>query len=366
MKFLCERDALKEGMAAIIGRTKHGKNIPILGHVLIEAQGRAIRLTGNDLDSCGVVEVPAEVSRAGAYTINADRLNKLIGGLPSGGQITLELEDGATVAKVKAGRSVYSFSGLPATDFPDAFTPRDPVEFALTPEQVKRLFKVPAPSILRDGAATRPYLAGIFLHHETGRILACATNGHTLIRTSVAHDASPFIGVIVPESACDEIVRLGSDSDITVRVATSLIEIERGKRRFVSKLIDGTFPDYQMVIPQSNPPAFVIDVKDMDAAVARLMAIGDGGGVKIAWNAQAETLSLHRHGEHGEGNEIIACDCPGRQHPGEVVFQPEYLRFLIEAAGGETATLHIDGPGDPARITNRNDPDFVSVIMPRR
>lgn len=366
MKFLCERDALKEGMAAIIGRTKHGKNIPILGHVLIEAAGRTIKLTGNDLDSCGVVEVPAEVSRPGSYTLNAARLNSLIGGLPSGGQITLELPDGATVAKVKAGRSVYSFSGLPATDFPDAFTVRDPVEFTLTAEQVKRLFKVPAPSILRDGAASRPYIAGIYLHQDKGRILACATNEHTLIRTSVQHDAAPFIGVIVPDAACDEIVRMAGDGEITVRVSTSLIEIERDKRRFVSKLIDGTFPDYGMAIPQSSPPAFVVDTKEMDAAISRLMAIGDGGGVKIAWDASVEALSLQRSGDFGEGNETISCDCAGRQSPGAIIFQPEYVRYLIEAAGGETASLYIDGPGDPARIGNRNDPDFVSVIMPRR
>lgn len=366
MKFLCERDALKEGMAAIIGRTKHGKAIPILGHVLIEAEGQALRLTGNDCEACSVMEIPAEVYRPGSYTVPADRLNKLVAGLPQGGQITFDMPDDGFAPKVRSGRSNYSFAGLPAADFPVAFEVKDPIEFSLTAGQVRRLFKVPAPAITKEEA--RVYFRGIFLHHEKGRLIAVASDGHTLIRTMVSTDVPKFMGVIVPEAACDEIARLTTDGGVVVSLSGSLIQVRCGKRRFVSKLIDATFPEYQTVIPQSNPPAFKFDVKAMHAAIARMEAVGDGKqkAVRVAWDASAQTLTLQRRGDSGEASEEIDCDCTGRSAPGETAFNIDYISRLIEASGGDVAQFLIDGPGDPARIMNPDDPDFTSVIMPMR
>jgi DNA polymerase-3 subunit beta len=365
MKFICERDVLKEGMAAISGRTKHGKNIPILGHVLIEASDASVRLTGNDMSACSVIEIPADVSQPGEYTLPADRLGKLVSGLPLGAQVCVEREGNAPLAKIRAGRSAYSFGGLPASDFPGAFTVQDPCELVLTRSEVNRILKVPAPSVCDEAA--RLYLSGIYLHPERGRLVGVASNGHTLIRTSVDCVAAKFTGVIIPAAACDEIVRLASDGDVTVRVTASLIEVETGKRRFVSKLVDGTFPDYHRTIPQSNPPAFAVDVAELDAALARLAGAGEGGrGVKFSWDAKAEVLKLQRRTDQGEGNEEIPCDCEGRPSPGEAGFNVDYVRMLIAASGGEVVRLHIDGPGEPARVTNPADADFVSVMMPLR
>ncbi|WP_157699730.1 DNA polymerase III subunit beta [Pseudorhodoplanes sinuspersici] len=351
-------------MAAVIGRTKHGKSVPILAHILLNAEGQKLRLTGNDLQACSIVEMPCEVSEPGAFTIPGDRLNKLVSGLPTGGQIKIEADDKS--AKVRAGRSIYTFAGLPAADFPPAFELRDAQEITLTGKQLQRLLKIPAPAISQE--QSRPHICGLFLHHEKGRILACATDGHTLIRTSVEVDIPRFDGIIIPDEACSEIVRLAGDGDVTLRVSSTLIEAESGKRRFVSKIVDATFPDYLPVIPQSAPVPFTVEVSDIDEAITRLAAAGEAeraATIRISWERDSDRILISRRTEFGEGNEEIACDCTGRD-AGEIAFQSGYVRRLIEASGGKIARLHFDGPGDPARITSPDDADFVSVIMPCR
>lgn len=363
MKLLCERDALKDALAGVIGRTKNGKNIPILGHVLLDASKGTLRLTGNDLGACSIVEMPCEVSSPGAFTLPCDRLAKLVAGLPAGGQITIDADE--RVAKVKAGRSSYSFHGLPASDFPDAFKVEEYTEMVLSAKQAQRLFKTPAPCISTE--SSRPHLNGIFLHHQSGKILSVATDGHTLIRTSVEVDVPQFIGVIIPEDACSEIVKLAGESEVAIRVSARLIEAVVPRRRFISKLIDATFPDYAPVIPQSNPVPFSVEVADVEAAIARLSSAGESSSpsVKFSWDDDVECLRLQRRGDGGEGAEEIGCICDGRP-AGEIGFNGDYVRRILDASAGARVRLYFDGVNSPARVVNPDDPDFVSVIMPMR
>lgn len=363
MKITVERDALHEALSGVLSRTKTGATIPILSHVLIVAKDQTATLTGHDLDSCSVVTLRAEVGIAGSVTIPADRLAKLTAGLPRGSQVMIEV-DGLR-AVVRCGRALYRFGTMPANDFPGALTSRDAVSFVLTNEQVLRAFKVPAPSISEE--KTRVYLHGITLHQTKEGIAAVATDGHTLIRTLLAVEAPEFAQIIVPKSAVAEIVSVAGKGEVTIEICPTLVAVSAGNRRFVTKLIDGTFPDYGRVIPQPVKGPIKVDPDALDAALARLVAACDPDQspvVKLKWSDNGVLHAL-LHSQFADGAEVVEADL-GDTNPGEVGIQIEYLRKLIDAAGGEIVHLHISGPSDPVRVESPSAPDFVAVVMPCR
>lgn len=364
MKFTAERNGLKEALAVVVGRTKGG-TIPILSHVLIEGKGQTIRLIGHNLDSSSQVTIPAEIEASGSVAIPGDYFAKLVAGFPEGSQVILDST--ALAAKVECGRSSYQFQLMAPEDFPPPLSPENPISFVLTAKQVARAFKTPESSMCNE--QSRIYLAGIFFHKSNKRLAAASTNGHTLIRVFVDADVPDFAGVIVPDKSCHEIVRLiGNAPDAKFEVSPRLIAVEAGNRRFVSKLIDATYPDYERVIPQATCPLIAVMSDDMDAALARLAAACDREKTPIArfaWRDDVEAISISLRSDVGQGEEQIECDCPGKD-AGEVGAQIDYVRNVIDALGGSRVRIFITDPGTAIRFENPDDPDVVGVVMPCR
>ena len=360
MKFTVERDAFHDALSACMRRTKGGPDIPILSHVLIEAGDRRVTITGNDLDACSIARVAADEIDPGSAVIPADRLHRLTGGLPKGAMMSIETKD--VLAIIRCGRSSYKFGTLPVVDFPNMPEIKgDPEPITLTSDQVVRLLDTPAVCIERQ--ESRPYLAGVCMHPIRGGIAACATNGHTLIKTTVKMGRAEFPRIIVPERAAAEIAAMAKGGDIALRITDALISAECGDRTCISKLIDGSFPDYDRVIPQPYGEPIRADVKGIDAALDRLATARDpkrAGVVGLSWSAGQLTASLQSDQAAGEE----ALDADADREPGEVGAQVDYLRTLIQASGGEVVELHVGGPGDPIRITNPKDDGFVAVCMP--
>lgn len=366
MKIIVERDRLKAALAAVIGHTKGASTIPILTHVLMEAEGKALTLTGNDLDASSQVTIPAEVEAAGSIAMPGDRFSKLVAGLPTGSRLSIAVND--LHAKVRCGRSSYQLNLLPAADFAPPPELKDPVTIDLSGKQLTRLFKTPAPCMLRS--EERFYLRGIYLHPAHGKLAACATDGHTLLRAFVDIKPPAFDGVIVPEDACGDLARIADgDEPVTLQIGKNLIAAECGDRRYISKLVDATFPDYERVIPQSEAPAMTVDSEEMAAALARLVVACDPERtpvVKFAWSSSAESIEASLRTGFGEGEEEVDCECDGRRSPGEVGANIAYVQRLIEALGGERTSFFIDGSQYPIRVENPLDRDLVAVCMPCR
>lgn len=367
MKFIVERNILRDALPFVIGRTKGIRaNIPILTHLLIESADRKIVITGNDLDSCSQVEVPAEIEKPGRIAMPADRLHRLVMGLADGSQISIEADPKA--AKLKCGRSSYQFALLPPEEFPEIFKPAEPVTIHLTAAQIVRLFKTPSPFV--EPGVSRPHLNGVYLHKRGKVLAACATDGHRLMRTLTDAECPDFSAVIVPEGSCDEIVRLVDDEECDIEIAQNLLSVTASGRRFVTKLIDGIFPNYERVIPQANAPFMTVTSSEIDAALKRLVAAIDSeakspGAVKLAWDDDAANFTVLKQSAGNDGREQIDCDCPGRP-AGEIGGNLDYLRSLIDGLGGTRTRFFINGPGDPIRMENPDDDGIVAVLMPMR
>ncbi|MBN9011592.1 MAG: DNA polymerase III subunit beta, partial [Rhizobiales bacterium] len=271
MKVTVERAQLLKSLGHVHRVVERRNTIPILGNVLIRAEGARLALKATDLDLEVTETLAAETATAGSTTVPAHMFYDIVRKLPDGSQIVLESDGDRAVLAIRAGRSRFTLQTLPESDFPDLAAGDMSHAFSLSAADVKRLIDRTQFAISTE--ETRYYLNGIYLHAagsaKSETLRAVATDGHRLAQVDLPlpKGASGVPGVIVPRKTVGEVQRLIEDAEAEVT-----IELSQGKIRFTlgnvvltSKLIDGTFPDYGRVIPQNNDKELRVDKKDFEA-----------------------------------------------------------------------------------------------------
>ena len=252
MRVTIERAALLKALNHVQSVVERRNTIPILSNVLIKAEGDGVRLSATDLDIEVVETSPAEVGQAGATTAPAHMLYDIVRKLPDGAQLEINQGPDENRISIFAGRSRFSLAALPPEDFPDLAAGAMSHEFSLSAEDLKALIDKTRFAISTE--ETRYYLNGIYLHAVDDMLRAVATDGHRLaqVQLPLPDGAAGMPGAIVPRKTVLELAKLAEDSEGTVEIAMSeaKIRFSVGPVVLTSKLIDGTFPDYERVIPQ--------------------------------------------------------------------------------------------------------------------
>jgi DNA polymerase-3 subunit beta len=364
MKFTIERDALHAAMSAVHSQTRAKLSTPILQHVLVDAPaGEHVSLTGNCMASCATYRAPAQIDIAGAAALPSDRFDRLVSGLPEGGQVVIE-SDGK-MATIRCGRARYSLPVLPADDFPATLEHKPAATFDLSPAEVARLFRTPAP-FSEGNKGARENLRGVCIYSDGEQIIAAATDGQVLIEDA-ADVAADFASLIVPPDSAAEIAALAKGGDVHFEVSATLIAAEIAARRFVSRLIDAKFPEnYRGHIPEATECPLRVNVAQMQGALSRLMTARDPESpplVALKWKAGEDAFALSLRTGCGAGEEYI--DCGERPEDGEIQFQVDNLTRVLAAIPGEFVFLHPRGPRDPMRFDVPGNADLVGLAMPR-
>ena len=279
MKVTVERSALLKSLGHVHRVVERRTTIPILSNVLIAADMAGLRLKATDLDIEVVETIPADVALEGSTTVPAHTLYDIVRKLADGAQVSLEATGENGQMELRSGRSRFKLQSLPESDFPDITAGEMPHRFSLAAADFKRLIDKTQFAISTE--ETRYYLNGIYLHtiEVEGKALlrAVATDGHRLARveTAAPQGASGMPGVIVPRKAVAEIQKLleGSEDEVSVELSATKIRVALGKVVLTSKLIDGTFPDYQRVIPSGNDKYLTVDRAEFASSVDRVSTI---------------------------------------------------------------------------------------------
>ena len=372
MKVTIERAALVKALGHVQSVVERRNTIPILANVLLQADGGALTLTATDLDMEISEAAPADVSTPGATTASALTLYEIVRRLPDGAQVRLELAPDAGRLQVAAGRSEFALAVLPDADFPALASDDLGPGFPIATEEIRRLFQKARFAMSQE--ETRYYLNGVFLHTAEAdgeKVLrAAATDGHRLARIDAPFPAgaqSDPPGVIVPRKAVTELGRLFEDADETVEVAVSETKIRFGfgAGRLTSKLIDGSFPDYQRVIPKDNPHTLRVETEDFAKAVDRVATVSADRTRSIKMALEADRLRLTvNNPEAGSALEELSVDYAGA--PLEIGFNARYLLDVASQIDGGSLTFRLADPSSPTVISDDDDPHAVYVLMPLR
>ena len=371
MKITVERSELLKSLGHVHRVVERRNTIPILANVLIKADGGRLSLKATDLDLEVTDSISAEVSPGGATTVPAHMFYDIVRKLPDGAQIVLEGSGDRAVLSLRAGRSRFTLQTLPESDFPDLAAGEMTHTFKLAAGDLKRLIDKTQFAISTE--ETRYYLNGIYLHAagdaKAPTLRAVATDGHRLAQCEfpLPEGASGMPGIIVPRKTVGEVQRLieNGEGEIAVELSAGKIRFTIGDVVLVSKLIDGTFPDYGRVIPANNDKSLVVDKKEFEAAVDRVSTVASerGRAVKLSLGDNKLTLSV-TNPDSGSATEEIEVDYDNE--PLDIGFNSRYLLDIAAQIEGEVAVLKLADPGSPTLIEDKDAKGALYVLMPMR
>jgi DNA polymerase III subunit beta len=371
MKVTVERTALLRSLGHVHRVVEKRNTIPILSNVLLRAQDGALKLKATDLDIEVVESLAADVATEGATTVPAHTFYEIVRKLPEGSQVSLEMSGENGQMTLRSGRSRFSLQALPDSDFPDITTGEMPHKFTLKAGDFRRLIEKTQFAISTE--ETRYYLNGIYFHtievDGKSMLRAVATDGHRLARveTPAPAGSAGMPGVIVPRKAVTEIEKLLDDreAEAQVELSPAKIRVAVGATIITSKLIDGTFPDYQRVIPSGNDKRLTVEKAQFAACVDRVSTISSerGRAVKLAMNDGHLTLSVVNP-DSGSATEEMEADYDASAL--EIGFNARYLLDITAQLDGDTALFLLADPGSPSVIQDKEGASALYVLMPMR
>jgi DNA polymerase-3 subunit beta len=366
MKATIERATLLKSLGHVQSVVERRNTIPILSNVLMEArEDGSIRLMATDLDLQVDESVPANVSQAGATTVSAHTFFDIVRKLPEGSQVELSAAEGKM--QVVAGRARFNLSTLPRDDFPVIAEGELPTRFELPAATLRQIIEKTRFAISSE--ETRYYLMGIFFHVVDDQLRAAATDGHRLARITIAKPdgADGMPDVIVPRKCVQELYRLLEELEGTVEISMSPTKIRfgLGSAILTSKLIDGTFPDYNRVIPTGNDKLLKLDPKSFSAGVDRVSTIASEKtrAVKISLDRDKVTLSVTSP-ENGVATEELAADYGSDGI--EIGFNAKYLLDILGEIDGDIVEVHLADAAAPTLLRENDKSNALYVLMPMR
>jgi DNA polymerase-3 subunit beta len=371
MRLLIEKSALLKSLQHVTSVVERRNTIPILANVSLRAEGDMLHLKATDLDIEVTEVAKAETAAPGGTTVPAHTLHDIVRKLPEGAQIELAGKGDEGRLAITAGSSRFLLACLPADDFPDLGLDGMSHRFELPSRDLARLIDKTRFAVSTD--ETRYYLNGIYLHAIEAdggwRLRSVATDGHRLARMDVGlpDGGMGMPGIILPRKTVTELAKLLADHADTVAVELSAnkIRFTVGYVVLTSKLIDGTFPDYQRVVPQGNDKIMRVDNAVFISAVDRVSTLSSEKGRAVKLNISEDRLVLSvNNPESGSATEELSVDYNGE--PLEIGFNARYLLDISQQFEGDRAMFKLSDPSAPTVLQDEKDSSALYVLMPMR
>ena len=371
MKVTLERANLLKSLNHVHRVVERRNTIPILSNVLLRAEGGELIFKATDLDLEVLEVAPAMVETGGATTVPAHMLYDIVRKLPDGSEVTLETNSEQSNLSIEAGRSRFTLQVLPVADFPDITAGEFSHNFSMPAADLKRLIDHTQFAISTE--ETRYYLNGIYVHtvEVDGSTLlrAVATDGHRLAQAQLTapSGSAGMPGVIVPRKTVSEVQKLIEDpeADVAVELSETKIRLKIGSVVLTSKLIDGTFPDYEKVIPKGNDKLLRVENVLFAQAVDRVSTVSSerGRAVKLSLESGRLVLSVSNP-DSGTATDELAIEYDA--DPIEIGFNARYLLDITNQLDQEHALFRLADSGSPTLIQDDGNDGTLYVLMPMR
>lgn len=365
------REALLPALALATRVVERRNTIPILGNVLLAAEAGTLSLTATDLDMEIKTSRPCQLAGpAVSTTLPVANLHDIVRKLPEGCEV--QLTGDAQNWTISGGRSKFRMPCLPPSDFPAMNRTEMPASFSLTAETLARMFQTVHFAISSE--ETRYYLNGIHWHRRGSEdlLVAVATDGHRLACYTAALPAgvADLPAIILPKKTVEIVSKILPDKgEVAIEVSATRVSFTLADgTALVSKLIDGTYPDYQRVVPQANPNRFLVDKASLAAAVDRVTTISAGRGSAVKFGFGDGELALSTNNpDAGSGEDRLNVVMQEGQ-PVEIGFNGRYCLDMLAAVNAENVVFELGDGAAPSRIVpadaGDNCPYFV--LMPMR
>jgi len=370
MKLSCLQENLNKGLG-IIGRAVASRTtLPITQNVLISTDESQLKLAATNLEIAISCWIGAKIENEGSITIPARVLTEFVGSLPSD-IISINLKH--HTLELKCGRYEARINGLDAADFPPIPQVGDGFSTKVKAEDLKQ-----AISQVAFAAATeesRPVLTGVQTEFEGSKLTMAAADGFRLAvhRTTLAEPVKEKVAMIIPAKAYHELNRLMTADDqeieITLNAQKSQVLFKLKGIEMVSQLIQGTFPNYSQLIPQTYGTKARIDVAEFLRAI-KMAAIfaRDGSGIArviVTPGATVEAGKITISARADEiGDNVGEIDALVDGEAAKIAFNARYLADVLSVVKQAQVSLEVTTPSNPGVIRPVGVDNYDHVVMP--
>ncbi|WP_271104371.1 DNA polymerase III subunit beta [Pseudomonas tohonis] len=366
MHFTIQREALLKPLQLVAGVVERRQTLPVLSNVLLVVEGQQLSLTGTDLEVELVGRVTLEeTAEPGEITVPARKLMDICKSLPSDALIDIRVDEQKLL--IKAGRSKFTLSTLPANDFPTVEEGPGSLTFSLVQSKLRRLIERTSFAMAQQDV--RYYLNGMLLEVSANLLRAVATDGHRLAMCSMESgiESADRHQVIVPRKGILELARLLTEQDGEVRIVLGQhhIRATTGEFTFTSKLVDGKFPDYERVLPRGGDKLVVGDRQALREAFSRTAILSNEKYRGIRLQLASSLLKIQANNpEQEEAEEEVAVEYNGSNL--EIGFNVSYLLDVLGVMTTDQVRLILSDSNSSALLQEAGNDDSAYVVMPMR
>src|ERR1700756_1349687 len=364
MKLTAAREDLLAPLQSVIGVVERRQTMPVLANVRLAARDNRRSGTGTDLEVELVATCTVSVQQPGDITVPGRKLLDIFRSLPEKVSVTLSTEGGRVPGR--AGRSRFTLSSLPASEFPLVEEINAQQTLTMPQGEFRRLIDKTHFSMAQQDV--RYYLNGLLLETDGRTLRAVATDGHrlALCETELSGKARTSQQVIVPRKGVLELQRiLGTENNIELAVGTNHVRAQIGEIRFTSKLIDGRFPEYARVIPASPPKTVEADRESLRQALQRTAILSNEKYRGIRLTARPDLLTLQAHNpEQEEAEDQVEVSYQGEEV--EIGFNVNYLLDALSAIEGDKVEIGLTDSNSSCLIHAPGTIHTRYVVMPMR
>jgi DNA polymerase-3 subunit beta len=372
MKVSSLQENLSKGLATVGRAVPVRSTLPQASHVLLATDEGRLKLVATDLMIATTCWIGAQVEEEGSVTVPARLLTDFVTSLPSD-KVDLTVGDRGRQLLVSCARNEATVAGMDAADFPPVPAVDDGLTLELDPKQFKRAVDQVEFAAAADD--TRPVLTGIHTLAEGQELTLAAADGFRLAvhKLPLRQEVAERVEVIVPARALREVVRLIGEGDDPISMSfsgsRSQVLFKLPNAELVATLIQGTFPNYSQLIPQSYTTRTTLGMKQFlqETRIAAIFA-RDGAGIvrlqvepdegasgKLVISARAEEIGDHR----GD------MDVKVEGEPSKIAFNSRYLQDVLQVLDAEEVALETTSPSSPGVLRPiGTDDNYVHVVMP--
>ncbi len=365
MKLSIAKETFLAPLQTVIGAIEGRQTLPILSNVLLQAKGDEIIFTATDLEIELTCTYPHDAIETGEITLPAKKLTELVKALPEGSTINFSRED--HLVKLSAGRSRFNLSCLSAEDFPRLNATEEGNTLTVPRKELKEMMQ--AVEYAMAAHDPRYFLNGMLLDVSEEGMTAVATDGHRLACASLILSDPPSLKCqfIIPSKGVKELLKLldNESAPVHLRFNTNHLEIGLGSTRFVTKLIDGKYPQYQRVIPENNNKIIGVDRLNFIRSLERVSILAHDKfrnvRLKISdWNMLCSVYN----DEQEQAEEELEINYQGDTL--EISFNISYLLDALRTLSTEMVYLYLSDAETSCLLQNAESDAIKYVVMPIR
>ncbi len=365
MKITIERSHFIKPLQQVSGTLGGRASLPILGNLLIKVEDNQLSMTATDLEVELISRVTLEGDfEAGSITVPARKFLDICRGLPDSAVITVVLEGDRI--QVRSGRSRFSLATLPASDFPNIEDWQSEVEISLTQAELRGLIEKTQFSMANQDV--RYYLNGMLFEIDGTTLRSVATDGHRMA-VSQTNLGADFANkqIILPRKGVLELVKLldAPEQSVVLQIGSSNLRAEVNNFVFTSKLVDGRFPDYRRVMPQSTNKVLLANCDELRQCFSRAAILSNEKfrGVRVNL-AEHEMRITANNPEQEEAEEVLDVNFEGDDI--EIGFNVSYILDVLNTLRCDQVRISMSDANASALVENAEDDSAMYVVMPIR